>query len=137
MKSLLCSLLLTACAVGVIHADIQAPPVSNQGPTRKLSRGFANTVFAITDWQQSISEANDYEGNASAFSFGFIRGAGRFLTRTGYGLYEMATFPFPLTKGKYTPALRNDVPWIHSGYSEFPPELGFESRYNYTRSGVN
>ena len=90
-------------------------------------------VFAITDWQQSIAEANDTEGNSTGAAFGFIRGAGRFFTRTGVGLYEMATFPFPLNKGKYTPTLRNDVPWIHSGYSEFPPELGWESRYNYSR----
>ena len=133
MKSLLCSLLLTVCAVAVVQADIQAPPVSNQGPTRKLGRGVANVLFAITDWQQSIAEANDNEGNASGVAFGFVRGAGRFFARTGVGLYEMATFPFPLNKGKYTPTLRDDVPWIHSGYSEFPPELGWESRYNYAR----
>ena len=132
MKSLLCSLLLTICAAGVVHADIQAPPVSDQGPTRKLGRGLANVLFAVTDWQQSIAEANDYEGN-SAIAYGFVRGAGRFFARTGVGLYEMATFPFPLNRGKYTPTLRNDVPWIHSGYSEFPPELGWESRYNYGR----
>ena len=133
MKSLLCSLLLTVCAVGIVHADIQAPPVSNQGPTRKLGRGLANVLFAVTDWQQSIAEANDNEGNSAGAAYGFVRGAGRFFMRTGAGLYEMATFPFPLDKGKYTPILRNDVPWIHSGYSEFPPELGFESRYNYVR----
>ena len=133
MKSLLCSLLLTVCAVSVVHADIQAPPISNQGPTRKLGRGFGNVLYAITDWQQSISEANDTEGS-SAVAFGFVRGAGRFFARTGVGLYEMATFPFPLNKGKYTPTLRNDIPWIHSGYEEFPPELGWESRYNYARN---
>ena len=132
MKSLLCSLLLTACAVSVAHADIQAPPISNQGPTRKLGRGLSNVLFAITDWQQSIAEANDNEGNSSV-AFGFVKGAGRFFTRTGIGLYEMATFPFPLNKGKYTPILHNDVPWIQSGYTEFPPELGWESRYDYVR----
>ena len=44
------------------------------------------------------------------------------------------TAPFPINKGKYTPELlRDNVPWIHSGYEEFPPELGWESRYNYAR----
>ena len=132
MKSLLCSLLLTVCAASVVHADIQAPPISNQGPTRKLGRGLSNVLFAITDWQQSIAEVNDNEGSSS-LGVGFVKGAGRFFTRTGIGLYEIATFPFPLSKGKYTPTLRNDVPWIHSGYSEYPPELGWESRYNYAR----
>ena len=29
--------------------------------------------------------------------------------------------------------LRSDVPWIHAGYQEFPPELGNESKYPYVR----
>ena len=132
MKPLLCSLLLTVCAVVTVQADIQAPPISAQGPTRKLGRGFSNLLFAVTDWQQTIAESNDDIGN-SAVVYGFIKGAGRFFTRTGVGLYEIATFPFPLNKGKYTPVLRDDVRWINGGYEEFPPELGWETRYNYVR----
>ena len=132
MKSLLCSLLLTVCVAATVNADIQAPPASEQGPTRKLGRGLSNLLFAVTDWQQTIAETNDNEGN-SAVAYGFIKGAGRFFTRTGVGLYEIATFPFPLNKGKYSPVLRDDVRWINGGYQEFPPELGWESRYNYVR----
>ena len=132
MKKFLCSLLLAASVVTAAHADIQAPPVSNQGPTRKLSRGFANLILGVTEWQQTIATVNDDEGN-QAIPFGFIKGAGRTFTRMGVGFYEIVTFPFPLNKGKYTPTLRSDIPWIHSGYEEFPPELGWESRYNYAR----
>ena len=132
MKTLLCSLLLTFSMTAGAYADIQAPPISNQGPTRKLGRGFSNLICAITDWQQAIAETNDNEGNA-AIPYGFVRGAGRFAARTGSGLFDILTFPFPLNKGKYTPILRNDVPWIHSGFEEFPPELGFESRLKYVR----
>ena len=132
MKTLLCSLLLTLSLVAALHADIQSPPAAEQGPTRKLGRGLSNMICAITDWQQSIAEANDYEGN-SAIPYGFVRGAGRFFARTASGIFDVATFPFPLNKGKYTPVLRNDVPWISSGFEEFPPELGFESRNNYAR----
>ena len=77
MKPFLCSLLLTVCAVVTLHADIQSPPSSDQGPTRKLGRGFSNLLFAVTDWQQTIAETNDTEGN-QAISYGFIKGAGRF-----------------------------------------------------------
>jgi hypothetical protein len=45
----------------------------------------------------------------------------------------MVTFPFPTVKGSYRPPYRSDIPWIKSGYQEFPPELGFETRYNYVR----
>ena len=132
MKPLLCSLLLTLCAAVTLHADIQAPPSSEQGPTRKLGRGFGNLLLAVTDWQQTIAVTNDTEGN-SALPYGFIKGAGRFFARTGVGLYEILTFPVPLNKGKYSPILKDDVRWISGGYSEFPPELGWESRYQYPR----
>ena len=132
MKTLLCSLLLTLSLAAAVHADIQAPPASEQGPTRKLGRGFSNLICAITDWQYIIAETNDTEGN-SAIPYGFVKGAGHFFARTASGVFDIATFPFPLNKGKYTPVLRNDVPWIHSGFEEFPPELGFESRNQYVR----
>jgi hypothetical protein len=35
--------------------------------------------------------------------------------------------------GSYRPVLPSDIPWIHAGYSEFPPELGNESKYPYCR----
>ena len=132
MKSLLCSLFLTVCAVATIHADIQAPPSSDQGPTRKLGRGFSNVISGVTDLQYTIAYENDHDGN-SAIPYGFIKGSGRFFARVGSGLFDIATFPFPLNKGKYTPILKPEIPWIHSGYTEFPPELGFESRYEYVR----
>ena len=132
MKTLLCSLLLAVATAVTVQADIQSPPGSDQGPTRKLSRGIANLLFAITDWQNTIATVNDDEGN-SAIPYGFLKGGGRFFERTGVGLFEIVTFPFPTNKGKYTPVLRDEVPWINSGFSEFPPELGWESRYDYQR----
>jgi len=33
----------------------------------------------------------------------------------------------------YYPLLPSDIPWIHAGYSEFPPELGNESKYSHVR----
>ena len=53
--------------------------------------------------------------------------------RHGAGLIEILTFPFPLWRSSYAPLLPPDIPWIHAGYSEFPPELGNESKYNYVR----
>jgi putative exosortase-associated protein (TIGR04073 family) len=133
MKTRLCSLLFVLAATVSVQADIQAPPISDQGPTRKLGRGVANLCFAITDWANTIGEVNDTDGNTAAYSYGIIKGGGRFFARTGTGLFDILTFPFPLNKGKYTPILRDDVPWIYGGYEEFPPELGWESRYNYAR----
>ena len=51
------------------------------------------------------------------------------------GIYfsEKAGFPIPMWHGSYRPVLPSDIPWIHAGYSEFPPELGNESKYPYCR----
>ena len=133
MKRLLCSLLLTLGAATALHADIQQPPASEQGPTRKWGRGISNMLAAPAELVNTIATVNDVEGNSAAAGYGVLRGFGRMFVRFGAGFYEVVTAPFPTNKGKYTPILRNDVPWIHGGYEEFPPELGWESRYNYAR----
>lgn len=118
----------------LVQADIQDPPSADWGPTRKLGRGLGNICFGITELPDSMMSVNYFEGNNAAFSYGIVRGVGRSLARLGYGLYDTLLFPVPTYKGTYAPPYRSNVQWIHSGYSEFPPELGFESRYPYVRN---
>ena len=49
------------------------------------------------------------------------------------GLVEILTFPFPIWRDSYQPLLPSDIPYIHGGYAEFPPEVGNESKYPYVR----
>jgi len=133
MKALICSLLLVMLATAA-KADIQAPPASDYGPTRKLARGLANIIFGSTEIPHQMQLNNGLEGNATGFSLGVVKGTGRMLARLGFGLYEVVLFPFPMNKGTYYPPYQSDIPWINSGYSEFPPELGFETRYDYVRT---
>lgn len=132
MKILLSAISLLSLSAMAL-ADIQDPPMNDQGPTRKLGRGVSNILFGATEIIQTPAEINDREGNSAAASYGVIRGVGRFLFRLRVGVYEVATFPFPTYKESYRPAYRLDPPWIHGGFEEFPPELGFESKYNYVR----
>jgi len=129
------ALLALTLAIGasVAFADIQSPPGSDYGPTRKLGRGLANIAFNSTELIVSMTEVNYADGNAAMWSYGIVRGVGRSFARLGFGVYETALFPFPIYKGSYRPPYKSDIPWIHCGYSEFPPELGFETRYNYVR----
>jgi putative exosortase-associated protein (TIGR04073 family) len=120
-----------------LFADIQAPPASDYGATRKLGRGLGNIAFGLTEIPFQMSVINDIEGNSAAFSYGLVRGVGRVFARLGFGIYEVALFPFPTHNGSYYPPYRSDIPWINSGYSEFPPELGFETRYDYSRLSSN
>ncbi len=132
MKKLLTAALLLSF-VAVCRADIHDPPSNAQGPTRKLGRGISNLLFGISELPTTIAKVNDTEGNSAAAGYGVVRGVGRSVLRMQAGIFEMLTFPFPAVRGTYYPVLESDTHWIHSGYSEFPPELGNESKYPYTR----
>ena len=127
----LVALVLTSA---VALADIQQPPSSDNGPTRKLGRGLGNICFGFTELPDSMLSVNYMEGNNAAFSYGVVRGLARGFARLGYGLYDVFLFPIPSYKGTYAPPYRSNVQWIHSGFSEVPPEIGFESRYPYVRN---
>lgn len=134
MKRILCSLLLATAFCGTAFADIQDPPMNEFGVTRKLGRGIGNILFGITEIPTVVCETNHYEGNAAAASYGVVRGVGRAAARFAYGWYEVLLFPFPTERASYRPAYRDVIPWIHSGYQEFPPELGWETRFQYSRT---
>ena len=45
----------------IVFADIQAPPQSDQGPTRKLGRGLSNLLFAPTEIIDSMSHLPEWD----------------------------------------------------------------------------
>jgi len=132
MRTLLSAALVFSFTISGL-ADIQDPPSNDYGPTRKLGRGLSNLVFGIAELPTTIAKINEREGNSAAAGYGVVRGVGRSYMRFQAGLVEIFTFPFPVNQGTYYPLLRRDVPYIHAGYQEFPPELGNESKYPYVR----
>ena len=119
--------------VGTVLGDIQDPPANDYGPTRKLGRGLSNFFIAPAEVFVTVTTINTYDGNSAAAGYGVVRGVGRSGARHIAGLIEMLTFPFPILRDSYYPMLPPDIPYIHAGYSEFPPELGNESKYPYVR----
>jgi putative exosortase-associated protein (TIGR04073 family) len=119
--------------VGTVLGDIQDPPANDYGPTRKLGRGISNFFIAPAEVFVTVTTVNTYDGNSAAAGYGVVRGVGRSGARHIAGLIEMLTFPFPIWRDSYYPMLPPDIPYIHAGYSEFPPELGNESKYPYVR----
>lgn len=115
-------------------ADIHDPPSNDYGPTRKLGRGLSNFFIAPAEIPVSICKINTYEGNSAAAGYGVVRGVGRSAIRHLAGFVEAVTAPFPINHGTFYPILPLDVHNIHGGYSEFPPELGNETKYEYTRN---
>lgn len=132
MRTLVALVLLIA-ATAVCSADIHDPPSNAQGPTRKLGRGVSNLLFGWSELPATVANVNHEEGNSAAAGYGVVRGVGRSAMRMAAGVFEILTWPFPAVRGTYFPVLESDTHWIHSGYQEFPPELGFESKYPYTR----
>jgi putative exosortase-associated protein (TIGR04073 family) len=132
MKTLLSAALVLGFATFSL-ADIQDPSSNDYGPTRKLGRGLSNLVFGIAELPSTIAKINEREGNSAAAGYGVVRGVGRSYMRFQAGLVEIFTFPFPVNRGTYSPLLPPEIPYIHAGYQEFPPELGNESKYPYVR----
>jgi len=132
MKTLLALAVIAGFAISAF-ADIQDPPSNDYGPTRKLGRGFSNFIIAPAEVFVTVTTINTYDGNAAANGYGVVRGVGRSAARHVAGLLEILTFPFPAWRESYYPILPSDIPYIHAGYSEFPPELGNESKYPYVR----
>jgi len=119
--------------IGSSFGDIQDPPANDYGPTRKLGRGLSNFFLAPAEVFVTVTTVNTYDGNAAAFGYGMVRGIGRSATRHVAGFLEAVLAPFPAWRESYYPLLPSDIPYIHAGYSEFPPELGNESKYPYVR----
>jgi putative exosortase-associated protein (TIGR04073 family) len=132
MKRSLTALLVAGFAV-TSPADIQDPPGNDYGPIRKLGRGISNMLYGVTEIPVTIDRINTTEGNAAAASYGVVRGTGRAFVRFGVGFYEVLLWPFPVHKDSYRPVPWSDIPWVDRGYSEFPPEVGNQSKYPYVR----
>ena len=63
----------------------------------KFGRGMANT-FEIArggEFRRTVEQTAIFDGPDAAYSTGFVHGIDRTLARTGMGVYEMVTAPFP------------------------------------------
>jgi putative exosortase-associated protein (TIGR04073 family) len=75
------------------------------GPEEKLGRGISNSLeFArLGEIRSSIEQTAIFGSSSEAYTTGFIHGFDRSVERTGVGLWEVVTFPFPNNKGSYDP----------------------------------
>ena len=140
MKKLLviASALVTLTAVA--SADIQAPPGSTYTATRKLGRALSNIVYGLVEIPEQVVRKTESYGRKAGYTYGVVDGTSRAMRRLGYGFYELFTFTCPTYRGTFKPPYErcgedNRIEMnVHDGLSEFPPELGFDTGYSYTRS---
>ena len=75
-----------------------------QDPFTKLGRGVANTLTGWVELPKNIYKTSVEDNALAGLTLGLARGAGMTIVRTGAGIYEIATFPFPLPEN-YKPIL--------------------------------
>jgi putative exosortase-associated protein (TIGR04073 family) len=63
----------------------------------KFGRGMANTYEIVrgSEFRRSMEQTALFQGPDTAYSTGFMHGFNRTLARTGIGVYEVVTAPFP------------------------------------------
>ena len=78
------------------------------GPEQKLGRGFNNTfeVIRMGEMQRSIEQSTIIDGAGVGYTYGVIHGFNKTIARTGVGLYEIVTSPFP----SYDPVCTSYLP---------------------------
>jgi putative exosortase-associated protein (TIGR04073 family) len=66
-------------------------------PEQKLGRGISNTyeIVRFGDMRRSVEQTALFESPSEGYTTGVIRGFDRSMARTGIGIYEIVTFPFP------------------------------------------
>jgi putative exosortase-associated protein (TIGR04073 family) len=137
MKKLLL-IALTAGIATVSMADFQAPPASKYTRVRKLSRALANLVYGINELPNQWERSTLAGGNSEAASHGTLLAGHKVLTRLGYGLYELVTFPLPTYKSGFRqPYYTKEAYNPFRGYQEFAPEVGFTSGVAPSRDQVD
>jgi len=75
-----------------------------QDVLRKLGRGLANILTGWIEIPKNIYDTSVEENIAMGLTVGLARGIGMTVVRTGAGIYETITFPFPLPED-YEPLL--------------------------------
>ncbi|MBI4432144.1 MAG: exosortase system-associated protein, TIGR04073 family [Candidatus Omnitrophica bacterium] len=75
-----------------------------QDALTKLGRGVANTLTGWVELPKNIYSTSRESNALTGMTLGVAKGAGMTIVRTGAGIYEIATFPFPLPED-YKPIL--------------------------------
>jgi putative exosortase-associated protein (TIGR04073 family) len=67
------------------------------GPEEKLGRGMRNStdIVRLSGLRTSMEQTAVWDSPSAAATTGVIKGVDMTLARTGIGIYEIITFPFP------------------------------------------
>ena len=101
MKSILKGMII---AVSVLMVLSIATASYAQDPAKKLGRGLANILTGWIELPKNIYDTSVEDNPLAGLTIGLAKGIGMTIVRTGAGIYEVATFPFPIPED-YGPVL--------------------------------
>jgi putative exosortase-associated protein (TIGR04073 family) len=86
------------------------------GPEQKLGRGMNNfyEVVRMGEMRRSIEQTAVFDSPDAGYTYGAVRGFDRSLARTGVGVAEIVTFPFPPYVPLFTRYLAPEAPYPES-----------------------
>jgi putative exosortase-associated protein (TIGR04073 family) len=87
----------------------------------KLGRGFRNAAepVRLSDFRTSVEQTTVWQSPSEGATTGVVKGVCLSATRTGVGLYEILTFPFP----PYHPVLTKYLSPLPPSPSNYRPSL--------------
>ena len=101
MKNLIKGIIICVAILMVVNI---ATASYAQDMGKKLYRGLANVVTGWIELPKNIYDTSVEDNPLSGLTIGLAKGVGMTIVRTGAGVYEAVTFPFPIPEG-YTPVV--------------------------------
>ena len=101
MKNLIKGIIILVAVLMLVN---MATASYAQDMGKKLYRGLANIVTGWVELPKNIYDTSIEDNPLSGFTIGLAKGVGMTIVRTGAGVYETVTFPFPIPEG-YTPVI--------------------------------
>ena len=104
--------LLILAVILLISQPCFSAEVETAGLLRKLQRGFLNIVLSPMEISTALAQekSENYEQMPPSWMPGILRGTALMGGRALVGVYEIATFPFPIPKN-YEPVVKPEFAW--------------------------
>jgi putative exosortase-associated protein (TIGR04073 family) len=98
------------------------------GPEEKMGRGLSNAteIVRLGDMRSTMEQTSVWDGPDAGATVGVVRGVDRSLERTGLGVVEIITAPFP----PYHPIFTKYIPASPSYPDSYVPGLPDDPTYH-------
>lgn len=116
MKTRILAKVLVVCLAVIMILGVAQVGFA-QDAARKLGRGLANTVSGWLEIPKNIYDVSVESNPFVGITWGTIKGTGYAVARTGAGVFDIVTFPFPVPEG-YEPIMKPEFVFGKEGASE-------------------